>query len=258
MFLLNVSASPFESSAMPFKLELNEISNPIQNSSSVGDCNDQYLHPKVATLEGQNATGSSPIMHPRIQRPLSTYTCLGSPIHRTTGIFAAPRKMSLGNDNASSSPTLQSRSRSNSQSTVVPGLPSLFLPLPQSLHDDLVYVPPTVDGNVRRSVKALNELSDNLNIVIETTLAAEQKRALELEQEEASMTSDQLRQVLKRERDRAAKIQADRQVALLRYNDLLSHNHQQHYNRPTGELSDSDQRIQQGLLTRRKRKLETE
>jgi hypothetical protein len=115
-------------------------------------------------------------------------------------------------------------------------------------------LPQFVGGTMRSSEETTPQVADGYNSVIEATHASEKKRAIELENEETNMTSDELRQALKRERARAAKIQADLQVALLRCNDLSSYYHQ-HYNRPLGELSDAD-RIQQGLLTRRKRKFE--
>lgn len=239
---------------MSSKLERNEISNTIQISSSLEHCNDQDHHPKAAAFIDQRT--HSPIMNQRTKRPLSTYTSLGSPIHRTTGLFAAPRKLSIGYETPSSPllSKMQGRSRSNSQSTVVTGIPSLFLPLQQSSFDDFVHVQPSVDATMRTSEEATYGVLDNHNKVIEATHVSEKKRATELENEERNMTSDELRQVLKRERVRTAKIQADLQVALLRYNDLMS-NHKHHYNQPSGELSDAD-RMQQKSLTRRKRKFE--
>ncbi len=238
------------------KLEHNEQSNTVKNSSSVDHWYVQDHHPTAATSVDQNNIGTT--MQHRIERPLSTYTSLGSPLHRpNTGLFIAPRKMSIGNG-APSSPllsTVTGRSRSNSQ---VGGVPSFLLPLQQFIYDDVAYVHPIVDGYMWRS--ETNPVAQNGATIFHNVsnehkkLASEAKLELESEKGEESMSCDELRLVLKLERARAAKIQADLEIAQLKYNNLLSHC-QQLDNHARGDPSDPD-RIQQVLLTRRKRKLD--
>lgn len=270
MFHFQQSESTLELLTMSSKPPVNEKANSILNSSTPENRDVLNHHTTSTKLVDQNTIG--PSMQQRFQRPLSTYTSLGSPIHRsTTCILNAPRKMSIGSDAPSTplSNTLTGRPRSNSHSTVMSKIPALILPLQQVIYDDVSYVPPIVEGTTMKSERNLvtpktysamtsKELSDCYQEAIEVVHASERKRTMDLEKEEQNMTADELRQVLKRERARTMKMQVDLQMAILRCNDLLSshrHHHQQQQNnnkRPVSNVSETD-RIQMGLLTRRQK-----
>ena len=258
---------------MSANVEHKEKDNSLLNSSSVEPLHEQNHHPSLTKSIDQHTIG--PSMHQRVQRPLSTYTSLGSPIHRaTTVLLNAPRKMSIGNDSPSTPMvnTMQHRPRSNSHSAVMNRIPTFLLPLQQSIYDDVSYMPPIVEGMMMDSEQNLvtpqtyttmlssTDLSNDQKEAIEAVYASEKKRAVDLEKEETNMTADELRQVLKQERARTAKLQADVHQAILKYNNLLSSSHhQQHSHRLiVGESLDDTEQESQGLLTRKqKRKLET-
>jgi hypothetical protein len=149
-------------------------------------------------------------------------------------------------------------------------IPALSLPLQQSVYNDLSSMYPIVDatgvnyekdlvGATIHTTLASNVLSEkHYEEVSEAVHASEKKRAMELEQDELNMSADELRQVLKRERLRTTKIQTELQITTLRYNELLSHQQQQHHNDRLVKESLGTDTVQKELLLRRqKRKHET-
>ena len=256
MYLAGYGTFPTDSLTMSSTLQHNDQSNTVKKSSSVEHCYVQDHRPTAATSVDHINIG--PTMQHRIERPLSTYTSLGSPIHRpNTGLFIAPRKMSVGNGTPSS-PLLSSvtgRSRSNS---LVGGVPSLLLPSQQFMYDDVARVHPIVDGNMLSSetiqvTQNVATTSHNESNAYKK-LTAETKTQLELEKGDESMSCEELRLELKRERARVAKIQADLELTQSKYNKLLSYC-QQLEDHGTRDPSDSN-RTEQVLLMRKKRKLD--
>lgn len=137
----------------------------------------------------------------RQQRPLSTYTSLGSPIHRPGG-GGRLRSFSLGNANGG---TFQSRSVPNS-----PNYYGIGNPQASGMGGLLVPQHTPFSNNVMTlsTTTAPPEISVQRK-AMEAACAAERTRAKALEEEELQMTADALRAVLKKERLRTGKIQAD-------------------------------------------------
>jgi hypothetical protein len=133
----------------------------------------------------------------RKQRPLSTYTSLGSPIHRPGS--SRLRSASLGNVGT----TYQSRSVPNS-----PNYYGIGNPQASGMGGLLVPHPPFNNGMAISTTTAPPELSEQRK-AMEAASAAERTRAKALEDDELNMTADELRAVLKKERLRTGKIQAD-------------------------------------------------
>jgi hypothetical protein len=135
----------------------------------------------------------------RQQRPLSTYTSLGSPIHRSGG--GRMRSLSLG---TTASASYQNRS--------VPNAPNYYgigNPQASGMGGLLVPHPPfATNGMMSTTTTAPPELSHQRK-AMEAACAAERSRAKVLEEEELYLTADELRAVLKKERLRTSKIQAD-------------------------------------------------
>ena len=120
--------------------------------------------------------------HHHPQRPLSTYTALGSP--RT--VTGRVRSASLGN-----APYQQKVLPVNQTGIGNPQASGMLLPFGPTA---ATVCPPEIS----RQRKAMEEAA-----------AAERTRAKELEEQELQMTADELRAVLKKERHRTAKVQAD-------------------------------------------------
>jgi len=130
-------------------------------------------HPPLSPTGRHHAVHHN-IIHHHPQRPLSTYTTLGSP--RSQGRV---RSASMGNA------PYQQKVLPNPQASS-----AMFLPLGANANPQ----PPEL-SNQRKAMEAAS--------------AAERTRAKELEEAESTMDADELRAVLKKERHRTAKIQAD-------------------------------------------------
>lgn len=144
------------------------------------------------TMPPQQPTHSPSV---RQQRPLSTYTSLGSPIHhRPCGRL---RSISLGNA------PYPIRSVPNS-----PNYYGIGNPRASGMSGLLVPHPPFSKGMPSTTTTAPPELSEQRKAT-EAASAAERARAKALEEEELHMTADELRLVLKKERLRTCKIQTD-------------------------------------------------
>jgi hypothetical protein len=220
---------------------LEERDCPNHHRTTMNSTNEAHTHNPQA-----HAHAAQPI-----QRPLATYTCLGSPIHPVCRV----RKMSIGN-NPSLSPTLRSRARSNSHSITNGGATSFILPLPAAMSNELVNTHSpfhTTSSIYEGNFTTLNEesstdLSEDRRNAIEAAYASEKTRQVELEKAEMTMTADELRHVLKRERTRTAMIQSD--FAAVRYG-------MQYLYQGQGGILPIDDGGKIGPMTRPKRKHET-
>ena len=154
---------------------------PHTSASARSNMDSPTNHPPGSPIGGRNHhphNGTFPHHH-HSQRPLATYTTLGSP--RTT-----TRVRSASFNNA----PYQQKVTPN----VFPGNPQAsgvtFLPFLGNVNPQ----PPEISTERK---------------AMEAAAAAERTRAKGLEESERNMTADELRDVLKKERHRMAKIQAD-------------------------------------------------
>lgn len=184
----------------------------------------------ASSTTGKHYISSTPLtpqpLHGRSNRPLSTYTSLGSPIHRP-----------LNANNVGSGRNIQTEGRARSLSLggtatggsffhpphYVPNSPMFFgignpqasgtggllIPNHPLLHNlDSRLSPRTAVLRSGTTTTAPPRLSDQRKVV-EAAYAAERARTKTCEDEELHFTADELRAVLKKERKRAGKVQAD-------------------------------------------------
>jgi hypothetical protein len=169
------------------------------------------------------------------QRPLSTYTTLGSPLHRRsvaigTNSSGRARSMSLGAAAAEDSvggvgvpspfhvdnPSIPHRSPAfhgigNPQTS---GMSGVWM-IPNAPGTAATIVSPGAASALANSTMSLVPDPSEQRQAVEAVLAAERIRTKTCEEEESFLTADELRTILKRERTRASKLQGE--LTSLRY-----------------------------------------
>lgn len=160
----------------------------MQTIESSGPSSNAHSPPRSISSPGRVPRGGGGregvLSSPSQRRPLANYTTLGSPIHHRDGETIPIPVVGEGG-----------RIRSFSWGGSPPV--SAYLPIqtatdnPQS---SLPLQPPEISEQRR---------------AMEAAAAKERQRAKQLEEEEKDLSADQLREILKRERHRTAKIQAD-------------------------------------------------
>ena len=166
--------------ASPTSTRRTATMNPPGSPTGGGGGGGRQYHPQQQ--HNNNMMAPYPHQH-HPQRPLSTYTTLGSP--RTT---TRVRSASVGN--------------APYQQQVIP---NIFPGNPQSSSSGAGVLPFLLLGNQNPEPP---ELSLERK-AMEAAAAAERARAKVLEEAEVDLTAEELRAVLKKERHRTAKIQAD-------------------------------------------------
>lgn len=143
---------------------------------------------------GRGSLLSSPTSSQR-QRPLANYTTLGSPIHHRDGETIPIPVVGEGG---------RIRSFPCGNNAGSPPVSAYLLPIPTAAAATI-----TERDNPQSSLPLQPPEISEQRRAMEAAAAKERQRAKQLEEEEKDLSADQLREILKRERHRTAKIQAD-------------------------------------------------